>query len=717
MARSGMVNASPIRRIVCFGVFEIDVQERELRKSGLKVKLRDQSFELLAALLERPGELVTRDELRSKLWPADTFVDFDHSLNAAIKRLRDALGDDPDNPQFIETIPRRGYRFLAPVTAPSSSRSEIPECQPAAPVPARLLRLPVAAVVLSLAIVVVLGLGALLLTSHTPSAGPPMRTTPLTTSLGAKFGPAFSGDGEEVAYVWDGNSTNRSDVYVQRIGTDRPLQLTRSSGYVCCPGWTSDNRYIAFLRCSGEHQGIYQVPALGGPERRLREIIISGGLASSPTEQVLVFSEKPAADSPFALFRMSIGDLQPHQITFPSGNIVGDQNPSFSPDGQSVAFIRIVGEGTTDIYTVPISGGVVRQLTFDKTFVGGIAWNPVEKKIVFSSSRDGSQALWVVPVTGGEPRRLAVGGAAAYDPAISRKGDRLTYTMGDIHPNLWVMDLAVRGAKEAGRPRPLVSSATYNNSPRFSPDGKKVAFASKRSGAMEIWTCEATDCSEPQQLTFLKSLSGTPRWSPDGKKIVFESRPRGHSQILVVNAEGGEPVPLTDAKAEDKVASWSADGKFIYFSSNRSGQSQIWKIASNGGQPSQMTQHGGFAAFESSDARYLYYVKENQPGLWRMPAGGDAEIKVYPLPLAERWGDWALFDKGIYFLTESGPRPAIEFLDFATRKVSQVAEVESLPSLGDPGFTVSPDEARIIFSQIDRSSVNLMLVENFRDAP
>ncbi|MGA8617902.1 MAG: winged helix-turn-helix domain-containing protein [Candidatus Sulfotelmatobacter sp.] len=84
----------------------------------MQIKIRDQSFLLLAALLEQPGELVTREELRGKLWPDGTFVDFDHSLNAAIKRLRDALGDDPDNPRFIETAPKRGYRFLAPVEAP-----------------------------------------------------------------------------------------------------------------------------------------------------------------------------------------------------------------------------------------------------------------------------------------------------------------------------------------------------------------------------------------------------------------------------------------------------------------------------------------------------------------------------------------------------------------------------------------------------------------------
>jgi len=119
-----MAGNAPIRQIRRFGIFEVDLGRRELLRNGPRVKLRDQSFLLLAALLEQPGELVTREELRSRLWPQGTFVDFDHSLNAAIKRLRDALGDDPDNPRFIETVPKRGYRFHAPVADPSIRETE-----------------------------------------------------------------------------------------------------------------------------------------------------------------------------------------------------------------------------------------------------------------------------------------------------------------------------------------------------------------------------------------------------------------------------------------------------------------------------------------------------------------------------------------------------------------------------------------------------------------
>lgn len=110
-----MTSAPRSSRPIRFGVFEADLDLRELRKSGIKLKLHDQPFQILAALLERPGEIVTREEMRQRLWPTETFVDFDHSINTAMNRLREVLGDSADSPRFIETVARRGYRFVAPV--------------------------------------------------------------------------------------------------------------------------------------------------------------------------------------------------------------------------------------------------------------------------------------------------------------------------------------------------------------------------------------------------------------------------------------------------------------------------------------------------------------------------------------------------------------------------------------------------------------------------
>jgi hypothetical protein len=132
-----------------------------------------------------------------------------------------------------------------------------------------------------------------------------------------------------------------------------------------------------------------------------------------------------------------------------------------------------------------------------------------------------------------------------------------------------------------------------------------------------------------------------------------------------------------------------------------------------GGQPSQVTQHGGFAAFESSDGKFLYYAKDDEPGIWRMPTGGGDDIRIVGNLAPEHWGDWALSKRGIYYAVETSPRPAIEFFDFATHKVSRIAELDGLPPGGDPGFALSPDGKRIILAQVDTSGVDIMLVENF----
>src|ERR1700719_2620140 len=122
-----MPEQSQLPRVLRFGIFEIDVPAGELRKGGVKLKLQEQPFQVLCMLVAHPGEVVTREELRDRLWPTDTFVDFDHGINAAIKRLRDTLGDSPDNPRFVETLQRRGYRFIGAIdTQPNGNLNVLP---------------------------------------------------------------------------------------------------------------------------------------------------------------------------------------------------------------------------------------------------------------------------------------------------------------------------------------------------------------------------------------------------------------------------------------------------------------------------------------------------------------------------------------------------------------------------------------------------------------
>jgi DNA-binding winged helix-turn-helix (wHTH) protein len=260
-------SSSPITR---FGTFELDFQTGELRRGGQKVKLQEQPFQVLSALLEHPGKIVTREELRSKLWPAETFVDFDHSLNAAIKRLRDALNESADAPVFIETLARRGYRFIAPVNGPSPPGEIGNVAAPARGAWKRKVMIAVAACFV---------IAGLLHAWTTPSRERLLRLAklqrltevPLTTLAGTVLSPTFSPDGSQIAFAWDGGGiANGYDLYVKAIGADKPLRLTYHPSDKLSAAWSPDGRSIAISRGAGkDDSGIYLIPPTGGPERKL----------------------------------------------------------------------------------------------------------------------------------------------------------------------------------------------------------------------------------------------------------------------------------------------------------------------------------------------------------------------------------------------------------------------------------------------------------------
>ena len=218
------------------------------------------------------------------------------------------------------------------------------------------------------------------------------------------------------------------------------------------------------------------------------------------------------------------------------------------------------------------------------------------------------------------------------------------------------------------------------------------------------------------QLTSFDRLAGTPRWSPDGRQIAFDFRPQDNSDVYVVNAEGGSPRRITTGTSDDVVPSWSRDGQWIYFASNRTGDNQVWKAPAEGGESVQVTKQGGFAAFESPDSKFIYYVKGiNAPGIWRVAVEGGEETRVLDQPGAGYWGYWAVVDEGIYFVNaESKQHPVIEFFSFATRRVRQIAVMEKEAVQGNPGFAISPDGRWILYTQVDQDDSNIMLVDNFQ---
>lgn len=262
---------------------------------------------------------------------------------------------------------------------------------------------------------------------------------------------------------------------------------------------------------------------------------------------------------------------------------------------------------------------------------------------------------------------------------------------------------------------PVVDWTGIEAAPDLSPNGRRLAFMSNRSGSMEIWACDHQGGNCHQLTSFGGPHTGSPRWSPDSGWIAFTSRPQGNDDIFIVNLRLDAPRRITVDASEDTAPSWSRDGQWIYFGSNRTGRFEIWKAPVNGQPAVQVTQSGGFAAFEAPDGRFLFYTKGSAPGLWQMPIeGGPETLILRDDPAAMLWGYWAVTERGIYLVREHGSSEwSLDFFDFSSRETRVVARLPGPPGKGGPGLTVTPGGSHIVISLMDRVGSNIMLVDNF----
>jgi Tol biopolymer transport system component/tRNA A-37 threonylcarbamoyl transferase component Bud32 len=554
--------------------------------------------------------------------------------------------------------------------------------------------------------------------ASTPPA--PMQSVPLATYTGSQGHPSVSPDGSQVAFQWTGEKGDHLDIYVKLVEGGTPLRLTTGPSPAASPAWSPDGRQIAFLKAGG----VYSISPLGGPERKLTDVLVAS-LAWMPDSQSLLVSSAKSAGELHIIFQLSLrtGEMRPVTSPPPQANPGdGDYTPAVSPDGRTLAFLRRV-RADWDVYAQLLAGGPARRLTKRSQQLGGLVWAG-NREVLFSSTAVGSSSMWRMLADGSSEQQPVPGVLdGARDPAIARPANgpaRLAYTRIAHDTNIWSMEIALDahgGVRTVAQPAPIVASTREDHSPKFSPDGKRIVFASDRDGYLEVWV-GASDGSGPSQLTTLKSpRSGSPRWSPDGKHIVFDSLASGNNDIWMVGSEGGPPKQLTTEPSNDARPSFSRDGRWIYFRSDRSGSQQIWKIPSSAPfRPAvQLTHDGGYDAEEAPDGKLLYYTKPQNGGLWSMPVEGGRGTLV----LAQvRPGVWALAENGIYYLDVAARSPEgftpLMWFSFATHKLVQAGAADKPVVAESPTLSVTSDGRRIAWAQIDRQQSELMLIDNFR---
>jgi len=631
---NGTATVNNGNRTIRFGAFEADLPSGEIRKSGSRIKLQDQPFKVLQVLLEHPGDLVTREELQSRIWPEDSFGDFDHAVNVAVGKLRAALGDSAENPSFIETVPRRGYRFVATLDeGPADIHPQLP------PINGDRLGRVLSGfnrTLLAFLAVVILGIlvGSGVYVGHRTAKWQPPDFQRLTSSRGTVYSARFAPDGHGVIYAasWDGGPTEIFSTDPKIPGA-RSLGLTATRLLAVSPSGEMavlqpvDNRFLFAGRGT-----LGQVPLTGGSPRQLAENVD--------------WADWSTDGATLAAVRNVNGK---QRLEFPLGHVLYETagwigHPRISPKGDQVAFLdHPLYPDDKGVVSVVDLEGHKRVLSASWVSVEGLAWSADGTEIWFSAAQAGSERQIYAVDLSGHQRLIfrSPGGATLQD--IASDG-RVLLTRDE--QRVGMMALAPGATKEKE-----VSWRDWSVPTDISRDGNTVLFDEEGVESGPTYTVAVRDmCGSPPiplgqgmaghlspdgkwastiisntHLLLLPTGAGTarqmeqgdiqqywhgPSWMPDRKQIVFSANRPGHAvQCFVQNLDGGKPRPVTPEGVTFCLI--SSDGKLIAGNGLAGGGGWLYPV--EGGQPHPIP---GLQAGESfawtSDPRWLYVYQWNQ---------------------------------------------------------------------------------------------------------
>ncbi len=549
-----------------FSKFEVDVSSGELLKQGYRVKLQPQPFQVLAVLLERPGEVVTREVLRARVWPSDTYVDFDHSLNKAVNKIRDALGDSSERPLFVETLARRGYRFIAPVEqlngGPASTTDFIP---PTPQVSRRRPRWP-AWLAAGCVAAAVLAIGGLALREKVRSMP---ALTRLTADAGLTTDPAFAPDGRLLAYSSDRGS-DRLHIWVQQVATGgQALQVTHGDRNDIQPAFSPDGTKIAY-RSEGVGVGVYIVPAIGGtpvpvaeegrnprfsPDGKWISYWIGRGWIKLGCIDRGKAYLAPASGGPAVELKANLANVA---------------SPVWSPDGKYLLLLgekelSATGIDNADWWVVPVGGGTpVKTGAFESFRRQGLKLRPMETRdpmpfprewteagILFSASSGDSIDLWRVAITLGSWRietraeRLSSVPGSAQAGTSTRDG-RIAFANLTSRTHLWSLRADPDKGLVTGSLEQITNSDVSEVWPSISLDGRVLAYTKSSAGNYDVWVRDLkTGQESPLATTGADEVF--PRVSLDGQTVAYTIRGAEHEGLYVSRAGVSQPRKVTGA--------------------------------------------------------------------------------------------------------------------------------------------------------------------------
>jgi eukaryotic-like serine/threonine-protein kinase len=695
-------------RTIHFGAFEADLRLGEIRKAGIRLKLQDQPFKVLQILLEHPGDLVTREELQSRIWPDESFGDFDHAVNVAVGKLRAALGDSAETPSFIQTVPRRGYRFVAKLDQAIEDGAAPNGMSLSAPL-ARVLAIddhsravsgfkrPVFGVVASLAVAgILVGLGFIL--SRRPQSPPPDFHR-LTVHRGTVYSARFAPEGNNVIYAasWDGAPVEIFSVDprlpgARSIGLPATQLLAISSLGEMAVLQSLDHRFLMTLRGT-----LGQVPLMGGSPRQLAEDIEWADWAPDGASLVTVHDT---------------GAQQ--RLEFPVGHVLYEtsgwiSHVRISPKGDQVAFLDhpIYPDDRGCVSVVDLAAHK-KVLSSGWESIAGLAWSADGNEIWFSAAKTGiERSIYAVDLRGRQ--RLifrAPGGVTLQD--VSADG-RVLLTRDDQRVGMMVVP---PGAKSETNKERELSWQDWSVATDISRDGRIVLFDEQGLGAGPNYAVATRDITGSTPIRLGEGMAG--KLSPDGKRAASVV---AYNRLLLLPTGAGAARELEKDNIQQywHGADWLPDSKQVIFSANLPGHAvQCFAQSVDGGKPRPVTPEGVVACLVSPDGKLLagYHVGG---GGWLYPLDGTQQRPILGLLPGEIF-DWTSDPRFLYVYQGKQVPVKVYRLNVLTGQRQLFREIipPDVAGLGDISHVHFSRDGRAYVYSYTRFLSELYLVNGFK---
>jgi Tol biopolymer transport system component/DNA-binding winged helix-turn-helix (wHTH) protein len=595
-------------KVVSFAVFTADLRSGELYKNGVKVRLERQPFEVLSILLEHPRELVSRDELRNRVWPQDTFVDFDHALNTAITKIRVAVGDAAENPRFVETVPRRGYRFIGPVNETVGVMTATDGTEPGVK-PAPSTRR-VAVTVFLIAFLV--GSYYLFRVGRANRESTAISMTPVTASGKASIA-TVSPDGKYVAYVLEDGG--QYSVWLHHVASGRDVQIVpaskdRDGGLQ----FSQDGNYLYYLQASAEEINgrLYQVPILGGISRLLVKDVHSR-VAISPDGRQFAFVRQAVHTTPEESYLVvaNVDGSNERRIAKRVSPLNFGRGVAWRQDGKLLAVTgnnsESSGYATTILFLSPnASASEATISSLGKwQYVGDLAWLPDGSGLIADGVDQEQHPLWLMKYPSGEVRRITDDPSVYNSPSLTADGRTLAAIRDVRSSYLWI-------SANGGAERPQLLTSHTLGSIAWTPESQIVYSAGALVMGWDLWM-QSPNNGQARRLTE-GGRAINPEVSPDGRAIVFQLGVRDgtgtvRQNLWRVDSQGKDLKQLTwgDYDVDPKI---SPDGKWVIYSSfgARRHQYTLCKVPLEGGEPFELTQRSASIPIVSPNGRHIAFL-------------------------------------------------------------------------------------------------------------